>query len=187
MTKDEFRSKYNSGELSYRSTTPEVKNVNSNDIITSENWNTDNEDFWNHHGRSKEEYLDYVDSGEIENQKPIDVYSCDDKYVLVDDGNHRVAAAQELDADIKVNVTGEYVDKSQENSNDSLSTTKDNDKVSKISSQLKAFREERGEPGTTSPALNEHNVTPENERESMREKLQDMQNERENNLEQEND
>jgi hypothetical protein len=187
MTTEEFYAKQKSGALEYRRCEPEEKVVASNDIIVDENWNAENKDFWSHHGRSKEEYMDFVESGEADKQKPIEVYQCDDKYVLVDDGNHRVAAAQEFGTDIKVNVTGEYVEQGQEQNDTTPTEIKEDEKMGKISSQLKQFRNENGEPGTTSPAAHEHNVTPENERESVREKVQDMQNERENNQEQEND
>jgi hypothetical protein len=113
MTKEEFYEKQKSGELTWERCSPEEKTVNANDIIVDENWNSENKDFWNHHGRSKEEYMDFVSSGEADNAKPIEVYECGDKYVLVDDGNHRVAAAQELDRPVKVNVTGKYVEQEQ--------------------------------------------------------------------------
>ena len=57
--------------------------------------------------------MDYVSSGQADNSKPVEVYECGDKYVLVDDGNHRVAAAQEQNRPVKVNVTGKYVEQSQ--------------------------------------------------------------------------
>ena len=113
MTKQEFYDKQQSGELTFESCEPEEKTVDSNDIIVDENWNAESENFWNHHGRSKEEYLDYVASGQADNE-PVEVYKCGDKYVLVDDGNHRVAAAQELDRPVNVKVTGEYKEQSQE-------------------------------------------------------------------------
>lgn len=186
MITEEFRAKSHSGELKFKPCEPEQKMVNANDIIVDENWNTENKDFWNHHGRSKEEYMNFVESGEVNKQKPIDVYKYDDKYVLVSDGNHRVAAAQELDADVKVNITGEYYDQSQEQDDlsHSSTTSKDNIQMYKKSNQLAQFRREHGEPGTTSPAAREHNITPENERASIREQIRDNQSERQNKIEQ---
>jgi len=189
MITEEFRVKYHSGVLISKPCRPEQKTVNANDIIVDENWNAESKDFWNHHGRSKEEYMDFIASGEAEKQKPIDVYKCDDKYVLVSDGNHRVAAAQELDADVKVNITGEYFEKGQEqdDSPPSSTTSMGNDKMGKISRQLTQFRRDHGEPGTTLPAAHDHNITPENERASVREQIRENQNEHQNNIIQEND
>lgn len=188
MITKEFRDKYHSGELMSRPCGPELKVVNSNDIIVDEDWNAETKDFWNHHGRSKEEYLDFVASGEADKQKPIDVYKYDNKYVLVSNGNHRVAAAQELDADVKVNVTGEYYEKGQEQDDSPLSSTTsmENEKMGKTSRQLTQFRREHGEPGTSSPAAHDHNITPEKERARVREQIRDNQNEHQNNIIQEN-
>jgi len=113
MTKEEFYKKQQSGELTWERCPSEEKTIDSKDIIVDKDWNAENKDFWNHHGRSKEEYMDYVESGQADNSEPIEVYKCDDKYVLVDDGNHRVAATQELDRPVKVKVTGEYKEQIQ--------------------------------------------------------------------------
>jgi len=121
MTKNEFYERQKSGDMTWERCEPEEKTVDSNDIIVDENWNVDNKDFWNHHGRSKEEYMDYVGSGQADNAEPIEVCKCDDKYVLVDDGNHRVAAAQELNRPVNVRVTGEYKEQSQAQDEEEMS------------------------------------------------------------------
>jgi len=114
MTREEFYKKEKTGKLSWKKCPHEERIINPNDIIVDKNWNAENKNFWNHHGYSKEEYMDYVSSGKADNSKPIPVYECGDKYVLVDDGNHRVAAAQELNRPIIVNVTGKYIEQNQE-------------------------------------------------------------------------
>jgi hypothetical protein len=113
MTKEEFYEKQQSGDLTWEPCAHEEKTVDPHDIIRDKDIYTDETAFWNHHGRSKEEWIDYVRSGQADHGEPIDVYKCDDKYVLIDDGNHRVAAAQELNRPINVKVTGEYKEQSQ--------------------------------------------------------------------------
>lgn len=121
MTREEFYNKQQSGDLTWERHPVEEKTVDSQGIIVDKDWNADIKDFWNHHGRSKEEYMDFVESGEADNAKPIEVYKCDDKYVLVDAGNHCVAAAQELNRPVKVNVTGEYKEQSQSQDEEEMS------------------------------------------------------------------
>jgi hypothetical protein len=82
---------------------------------------------------------------------------------------------------------GEYEPCKAKNLSEPIKNNEEEKTVGKISSQLKQFRNENGEPGTTSPAAHEHNATPETERDSVREKVRDMQNEKENKLEQDND
>ena len=41
---------------------------------------------------TKKEFYEKQKSEKTDNSKPIKVYECDDKYVLVDDGSHRVTA-----------------------------------------------------------------------------------------------
>lgn len=53
-------------------------------------------------------------SGQADNAELLEVYKCGDKYVLVDDGNHRVAAGKELNRPIKVIVTVEYTEQAQD-------------------------------------------------------------------------
>jgi len=62
--------------------------------------------------------------------------------------------------------------------------SREKDQMYKKSNQLAQFRREHGEPGTTSPAAREHNITPENERASIREQIRDNQSERQNKIEQ---
>ncbi len=57
--------------------------------------------------------MDYVSSGKADNSKPIEVYEYGDKYVLIDEGNHRIAASQELERPVKVKVTGKYIEHNQ--------------------------------------------------------------------------
>lgn len=113
MTRDEFEQKQKSGELQWEQCPAKEEIVSPNEIIVDKEWNSRHPEFWNHHGRTKEEYLDYVSSGQADSAKPPEVYKWGNKYVLVDDGNHRVAASQELNRPIKVNVTGEYVEQNQ--------------------------------------------------------------------------
>jgi hypothetical protein len=112
LTRDEFDRKTQSGELKFEHKQATEETVNPDDIIIDREWKSDPH-FWNHHGRSKNEYLEYVSSGQAAGQEPPKVYKCGDKYILVDDGNHRVAASQELNRPIKVSVTGEYIEKSK--------------------------------------------------------------------------
>lgn len=98
----------------------------------------DNPFFWVHHRNTKESYLELakqslklqekwsagisishiLDDKELKDiagayfsdAQVIKVYRYPDgKYVLLDDGRHRIAAAQELDIDVPVKVTGEYL------------------------------------------------------------------------------
>lgn len=89
--------------------------VDPNEISLDEEWNRDYAGFWERHGRSKEDYLDYVGSGEADSAKPPRVYQSGDHYVLADDGSHRVAASQELGRPITVDVVGQGPRQSQEN------------------------------------------------------------------------
>lgn len=75
----------------------------------------------------------------------------------------------------------------QDDSPPSSTTSMGNDKKGKISRQLTQFRRDHGEPGTTLPAAHDHNITPENERASVREQIRDNQNEHQNKIIQEND
>jgi hypothetical protein len=113
MTREEFYKKQQSGEITRERCSPEEKTVDPQDIIPDKDWNSDSKDFWSHHGLSKEEYMDYVKSGQADSAKPVAVSKCGDKYVLDDFGNHRVAASQELNRPIKVNIVGEYKEQSQ--------------------------------------------------------------------------
>jgi hypothetical protein len=65
--------------------------------------------------------------------------------------------------------------------------SREKDQMVKISSTLAQFRREHGEPGTTSPAAREHNITPENEKASVREQIRDNRIERQNKIEQINE
>lgn len=111
MTREEFEQKQQTGEMEWKRCPAKEDVVNPNDIIVNKEWNSAHPQFWNHHGHNKEDYMDYVGSGQADQLPPPEVYKCGDKYELVDDGNHRVAASQELNRPIKVNVTGEYIDK----------------------------------------------------------------------------
>lgn len=99
-------------------------------------YDKDNEFFWNHHGCDKDNYIrlaerseilykKYLDGKDIESIKKdfecndisgaylserqiIKVYKYGNRYILVDDGRHRVAAAQELKLYIPVKIIGEY-------------------------------------------------------------------------------
>lgn len=92
--------------------------------------------FWNHHHNNKESYLELAEksiilyktylSGEdfkmlaedskyknivnayLSKSQIIKVYRCNGRYQLVDDGRHRVVAAQELKIYVPVMVIGEY-------------------------------------------------------------------------------
>lgn len=92
--------------------------------------------FWNHHNNNKESYLELTEkyiilykrylSGEdikllaedskyknivnayLSKSQIIKVYRCNGRYKLVDDGRHRVVAAQELKIYVPVMVIGEY-------------------------------------------------------------------------------
>lgn len=92
--------------------------------------------FWNHHNNNKESYLELAEksiilykrylSGEdikllaedskyknivnayLSKSQIIKVYRCNGRYKLVDDGRHRVVAAQELKIYVPVMVIGEY-------------------------------------------------------------------------------
>ena len=123
MTKDEYERKQAAGELQFNKCEEYETTVNPHDIITEGEWNADHPNFWNHHGNTKEGYLDYVGSGKADNAEAPDVYKCGDKYVLVDDGNHRVAASQELNRPMKVNVKGEYTENGQAQFNNSAKTS----------------------------------------------------------------
>lgn len=96
----------------------------------------DNEYFWEHHGYHKRDYIKLAEKSKIlyENflagvaidelkfvpecedivgaylgdKCIIKVYQKEEKYILVGDGRHRVAAAQELRLFIPVKVVGEY-------------------------------------------------------------------------------
>ncbi len=114
MTRDELYRKQESGELHWERCSAKEETVNPNYIIVDKEWNSDHPKFWSHHGRTKDEYMDYVSSGKADNAKPPEVYKCGNKYILVDDGNHRVAVSKELNRPIKVNVTGEYMEQSQD-------------------------------------------------------------------------
>lgn len=70
---------------------------------------------------------------------------------------------------------------------ESIVNNEEDQSVGKISIQLKQFRNENGEPGTTSPAAHKHNIIPENERRGVREEVRKMQNEKESNQGQAND
>jgi hypothetical protein len=74
MTKEGFYKKKELGGLTWEHCPSAERTVNPNDIIVDENWNLENKDFWNHHGRSKQDYMDYVSSGKADNSKPIEVY-----------------------------------------------------------------------------------------------------------------
>jgi hypothetical protein len=113
MTRDEFYQKQESGKMHWERCSPKEETVNPNDIIGGKEWNSEDKNFWNHHGRTKDEYMDYVGSGKADNAEPPEVNKCGDKYVLVNDGSHRVAASKELNRPIKVNVTGKYTEQSQ--------------------------------------------------------------------------
>ena len=78
--------------------------VDPKDIALDNEWNPDYPGYWDHHGRSKEEYLDYVGSGEADGAAPPKVTQVGDHYVLNSDGSHRVAASQELNRPITVDV-----------------------------------------------------------------------------------
>lgn len=77
----------------------------------------DNEYFWNHHSYTKDDYLRITQDMHNGNEQaihdfyyhPIKVYKFKDIYILIDDGRHRVAAAQELEIDIDVVVSGDYL------------------------------------------------------------------------------
>ena len=93
--------------------------------------------FWNHHGKSKESYIELAKKSEViyemwcngisivdiqKNEKLSElstIYLSDQlciklykypngKYLLLDDGRHRVAAAQKLNIVVPAKVTGEY-------------------------------------------------------------------------------
>lgn len=64
--------------------------------------------------------------------------------------------------------------------------SRENNKMGQISSKLKQFRQDHGEPGTTSRAAHEHNITPEKERASVREQVRDNYSEYQNKIEQNN-
>ena len=97
----------------------------------------DNPHFWNHHGNTKEFYIDLAEQSEALHEKRCagasveEIRSCEDlkklsdiylsdqfciklykhpdgRYLLVDDGRHRVAAAQILGITIPAKVMGEY-------------------------------------------------------------------------------
>lgn len=100
-------------------------------------YDRDNEYFWDHHGCKKSDYIALAKKSKILYEKfsagiPLEKLKCDPecegfygaylgdkcivnvekregKYLLVDDGRHRVAAAQELDLYIPVKIIGEYL------------------------------------------------------------------------------
>lgn len=75
--------------------------------------------FWNHHCYTKDDYINLTqnmhngDKQALHNfyYTPIKVYRFKDIYILLDDGRHRVKAAQELGIHINVVVSGEYYQK----------------------------------------------------------------------------
>ena len=123
MDKNEFYQRYSDGELESKSISSYEETVNPHDIIEDRDWNPDHPQFWTHHNNTKESYLNRVGSGQTDNSPPIKVQKCGDKYVIEDDGNHRVAAAKELNRSIKVEVVGEYAESGQSRFNSSAKTT----------------------------------------------------------------
>lgn len=76
----------------------------------------DKDYFWNHHSRTKDDYINLTLNMHNGNEQavsnfyydPIKVYKFKDIYILLDDGRHRVTAAQELGINIDVILLGEY-------------------------------------------------------------------------------
>jgi hypothetical protein len=119
MTREQFEQKRQSGEVKWERCPERGETVNPNDIIEDKEWNAKHPQFWNHHGRNKEEYLDFVRSGRADEARPPEVSHYGDQYVLEKDGTHRVAASKELNRPIKVKVTGKYIEKKQSQEADS--------------------------------------------------------------------
>ncbi|MDR0908306.1 MAG: hypothetical protein LBM77_00940 [Spirochaetaceae bacterium] len=113
MNRNEFEQKRNSGELRWEKCSPYKEEISPHDVMFEKDWNPDTPGFWEHHGRSKEQYMDVECYRKPEEAESIEVNKCGDKYELVGDGAHRVAASRELNRPINVNVTGEYVEQSQ--------------------------------------------------------------------------
>ena len=102
-------------DTSEKKTTSEERTVDPNTIELDEEWNPDYSGYWDHHGRSKEEYLEYVASGKADGATPPRVRRSEDGgYVLQSDGSHRVAASQELGRPIRVEVVDEAADESED-------------------------------------------------------------------------
>jgi hypothetical protein len=87
---------------------PREQVVDPNDVKLDDEWNPEYPGYWDHHGRSKEEYLEYVGSGQADEATPPKVYQSGEHYVLASDGSHRVAAAQELGRPITVEVVPDH-------------------------------------------------------------------------------
>ncbi|MDR1149258.1 MAG: hypothetical protein LBK66_11570 [Spirochaetaceae bacterium] len=113
MNREQFEQKRRSGEIKWEHCPENEAVVNPHDIIEDKEWNANDPKFWNHHGRTKEEYMDFVQSGRADEAAPPEVSRCSDQYVLEKDGNHRIAASKELNRPIKVNVTGKYIENKQ--------------------------------------------------------------------------
>ena len=123
MDKNEFYQRYSDGELESKSISSYEETVNPHNIIGDRDWNPDHPHFWTHHNNTKEYWLNRVDSGQTDNSPPIKVQKCGDKYVIEDDGNHRVAAAKELNRPVKVEVVGKYTESGQARFNSSVKAT----------------------------------------------------------------
>jgi hypothetical protein len=119
MTREQFEQKRQSGEIKWERCPEREETVNPNHIIEDKEWNANYPKFWNHHGHTKEEYMDFVQSGRADEAAPPEVSRCGDQYVLEKDGNHRIAASKELNRPIKVNVTGKYIENKQSQDVDS--------------------------------------------------------------------
>ena len=111
---DEFTEFWESGgnEYSYINVeNPKVEYVNSRDIegvFLNDSEVKKPSTFWNKR-YSRNEYLDYVSSGGI-NNNPVEVTKINDSfYYFNGDGRHRIIAAQELNIDIPVIIKGMYI------------------------------------------------------------------------------
>jgi len=142
---EHFLQEYYRGNLSRQDSGQDCnpQMVDPNEIYGARyNDSTSEEDFWNHHGNTKDDYLALAEKipdvqSQLQSGQSLDeikqdpelrpcadayftpdrmvkVYEYDGQYMFQDDGRHRVAAAQELGVEMPVNVKGEYVDVSQQ-------------------------------------------------------------------------
>ena len=140
----DYCAKEDAGQLSYQEYgSPQIVMTDANNIHGMDTFNKDpqSDEFWNHHGNSREDYQELashipevqerLDRGEDldsickdpeigatatqyyrEDRMP-EVSRYGDTYIASDDNRHRILAAQEQGYDIPVKVTGEYQDNSQ--------------------------------------------------------------------------
>ena len=149
-----FRQMDSKGLLNYRPyDSPRIETASPDSVFDI--FNVDSDNFWNHHGNTKEDYMELASHlPEIQERmangesldsirsnphlsNTVDAYYADDKmmkvvkyedgYQFQDDGRHRMMAAKELGYDVPVKVVGEYTE--EETEEEETEVTEDNTKA----------------------------------------------------------